>query len=66
MPPKVKVSKEDIINAAVDIVRNNGAQAINARMKKIYMQSFQNFLKKFFIIPPVWQYYMFINHKKCL
>ena len=31
MPPKVKVSKEDIINAAVDIVRNNGAQAINAR-----------------------------------
>ncbi len=31
MPPKVKITKEDIINAAVDIVRNNGAQAINAR-----------------------------------
>ena len=31
MPPKVKVTKDDIINAAVDIVRNNGAQAINAR-----------------------------------
>lgn len=31
MPPKVKVSKEDILNAAVDIVRNNGVQAINAR-----------------------------------
>ncbi len=31
MPPKVKVTKEDIINAAVDIVRNNGTQAINAR-----------------------------------
>ncbi len=31
MPPKVKVTKEDIINAAVDIVRNGGAQAINAR-----------------------------------
>ena len=31
MPPKVKVSKEEIVNAAVDIVRNNGAQAINAR-----------------------------------
>ena len=31
MPPKVKVTKEDIINAAVDIVRNSGAQAINAR-----------------------------------
>ena len=31
MPPKVKVTKEDIIKAAVDIVRNSGAQAINAR-----------------------------------
>lgn len=31
MPPKVKTTKEDIINAAVDIVRNSGAQAINAR-----------------------------------
>lgn len=31
MPPKVKVTKEDIINAAVDIVREQGAQAINAR-----------------------------------
>lgn len=31
MPPKVKVTKEDIVNAAVDIVRKSGAQAINAR-----------------------------------
>lgn len=31
MPPKVKVTKEDIINTAVDIVRESGAQAINAR-----------------------------------
>lgn len=31
MPPKVKVAKEDIINAAVDIARNKGAQSINAR-----------------------------------
>lgn len=31
MPPKVKTTKEDIINAAVDVVRANGAQAINAR-----------------------------------
>ena len=31
MPPKVKTTKEDIINAAVEIVRNDGAQAINAR-----------------------------------
>lgn len=31
MPPNVKVTKEDIINTAVDIVRNNGAQSINAR-----------------------------------
>ncbi len=31
MPPKVKVTKEEIIKAAVDIVRRSGAQAINAR-----------------------------------
>lgn len=31
MPPKVKVTKEDVINAAVEIVRNSGSQAINAR-----------------------------------
>ncbi|MBE6963598.1 MAG: WHG domain-containing protein [Ruminococcaceae bacterium] len=31
MPPKVKITKEDIVNAAVDIVRKDGAQAINAR-----------------------------------
>lgn len=32
MPPSIKTTKEDIINAAVEIVRNNGAQAVNARM----------------------------------
>ena len=31
MPPKVKTTKEDIVNAAVEIVRCCGAQAINAR-----------------------------------
>lgn len=31
MPPKVKVTKEDILNAAVAIVRNSGAQTLNAR-----------------------------------
>ena len=31
MPPKVKVTREDIINAAVKIVRSSGAQSINAR-----------------------------------
>jgi AcrR family transcriptional regulator len=31
MPPQVKVSKEEIVNAAVEIVRKSGAQAINAR-----------------------------------
>ncbi len=31
MPPKVKVTREEILDAAVHIVRNNGAQAINAR-----------------------------------
>ncbi len=31
MAPKVKISKEDIINASVDIVRNSGAEALNSR-----------------------------------
>ena len=31
MPPKVKVTKEDIVNAATEIVRKSGAEAINAR-----------------------------------
>ena len=31
MPPKAKVSKEDIVNAAVEIVRTSGAEALNAR-----------------------------------
>jgi len=31
MPPKVKVTKEEIVNAAVSIVREQGVQAVNAR-----------------------------------
>lgn len=31
MPPKVKISRENIIDAAVEIVRKDGAEAINAR-----------------------------------
>ena len=31
MPPKIKATNECIINAAVDIVRQSGAQALNAR-----------------------------------
>lgn len=31
MPPKVKVAKDAIINAAMDIVRESGASALNAR-----------------------------------
>lgn len=31
MPPKVKITREDILNAAVCIVRENGEQALNAR-----------------------------------
>jgi len=31
MPPKVKVTGEDIVNAAVETVRESGAQALNAR-----------------------------------
>ena len=31
MPPKVRITKEDIVQKAVDIVRKNGEQALNAR-----------------------------------
>ncbi len=31
MPPKIKITKEDIIHAAVNVVRSHGAQALNAR-----------------------------------
>ena len=31
MPPKVRITKEDIVNTAVDIVRRDGTQALNAR-----------------------------------
>ena len=31
MPPKVKVTKEDIMNTAVEIIRQSGPQSINAR-----------------------------------
>ena len=31
MPPKVKVTKEQIVNAALDIVRSQGLQGLNAR-----------------------------------
>ena len=31
MPPQMKVTNEDIVNAAVDIVRQRGAHSLNAR-----------------------------------
>ncbi|MBQ9168667.1 MAG: WHG domain-containing protein [Oscillospiraceae bacterium] len=31
MPPKVKITKSDIINAAVEVVRRQGSAALNAR-----------------------------------
>lgn len=31
MPPKIKVTKEDIVAAALDIVRRSGAETVNAR-----------------------------------
>ena len=31
MPPKIKISREDVINTAVSIVRKHGAEALNAR-----------------------------------
>ena len=37
MPPKVKITKEDIILAVLDMVRQNGADAINARRLASYL-----------------------------
>ena len=31
MPPKVKVTREDIVDAALDIIRESGEDALNAR-----------------------------------
>ena len=31
MPPKVKITKEDIVQTAMDLVRTSGSQSINAR-----------------------------------
>ena len=31
MPPKVKITKEDIINKGIELVREHGAESINAR-----------------------------------
>ncbi len=31
MPPKVKITKEDIVNTTIELVRKDGVQAINAR-----------------------------------
>lgn len=31
MPPKIKISKQDIINAALDCIRKEGVSALNAR-----------------------------------
>jgi len=49
MPPKAKISKEDIVCAAVDIVRKEGEAAVNARSVATYLGCstqpiFSNFL----------------------
>jgi len=38
MPPKVKITREAIINAAIGIVRTDGAQGINARTVAAVLQ----------------------------
>ncbi len=37
MPPKVKTTKEDIINAAIEVVRKEGSDALNARTVATYL-----------------------------
>ena len=31
MPPKVKITKNEIINSSLELIRHNGANALNAR-----------------------------------
>ena len=50
MPPKSKVSKEDILEAAVAIVRANGAQTINARTIPSFTQTCDSSLTSNFSI----------------
>lgn len=38
MPPKIKVTKEDIIRVSLDMIRTDGAQTINARTIAANMQ----------------------------
>ena len=38
MPPKVKVTKEDIVSAAVKVVRECGEQALNARTLALILE----------------------------
>ena len=38
MPPKVKVTKEEIVNAAVKVVRECGEQALNARTLALILE----------------------------
>lgn len=38
MPPKVRVSKEDIVNTAIEIVRHQGEGALNARAVAAVLQ----------------------------
>ena len=37
MPPKVKVTKEDIITASIDMVREKGTDILNARAIAAHM-----------------------------
>ena len=37
MPPKVRVSKQDIIKASINIIRENGVDALNARALATYI-----------------------------
>ncbi len=38
MPPKIKITRDDIVNAAVKIVQKNGAEALNARTVASYLE----------------------------
>ena len=47
MPPKVKITKEDIVNAAVTLIREKGEGAVNARAIAAHLNCYPTRVFKF-------------------
>lgn len=51
MPPKPIITKQDIINAAIQLVRENGISSVNARNLAKPLIALQN---PFFVFTQIW------------